>query len=170
MSKKPLSPIASFKIRLIIFYLLSVVLCIFWLAAEVDITRRVKLDRITSENALAVAERGLSDGDTSGITSAGERLLDFYSVAKRNSEPGSVLAALRRGYPKLTQAQLADIGGLAAMMLQSPESFSGHSGELSRAVAIIHENVAQKDRRISDEAAEIFAKVRSDLSSGEDYQ
>lgn len=170
--RKPLSPETKYKLKLFGVYVAAVVLCIFWLTAEVDITRRVKQDRIASEELLSIAERGIDDyaenSDPEGMTKAGERLLEFYSVAKRNSESRSVLIAFRRGYPKFTAQELSDLGGVAAAMLQDPERFRSCSDELVGAIKAMKDDVSSRSRRLSREAADVFGKIREEMSQNDE--
>ncbi len=166
--RKPLSAAAKYKIKLFTVYISALVFCIFWLTAEVDITRRVKQDRLTSTSCLSVAERGISDYadglDPLGMETAGERLLEFYSISKRNSESKTVLIAFRRGYPKLTPRQLSDIGAAASSMMQHPELMAKYADDLVRAIRMMSDDVDSKSKRISPEAAEVFEKIREERS------
>lgn len=168
MKRRKISPETRNKIRLFAVYIAAIVFCIFWLAAEVDITRRVKQDRLTSCELLAAGERHVSDFasglDPDGAEKAGERLLEFYSLAKRNSEAKSVLILLRRGYPRLSANELGDIGGVAAAMLQSPEPCEKYADDLIKAFRLISEDIQAKAKRVSPEAAEVFKKIRDEMS------
>lgn len=170
--RKPLSPETKYKIRLFATYIAAIIFCIFWLTAEVDITRRVKQDRITSTSLLAAAERGISeclDGDAAGMREAGEKLLDFYSIAKRNSEARSVLITFRRGYPEFTAKQLADLGAVAGAMLQGRDGMAEYGEELIKAIGIISDDVDKKSKKVSQEAADILKKITDEWAKAAEY-
>lgn len=167
--RKPLSTATKYKIKLFTVYICAIIFCIFWLAAEIEITRRVKRDRIFSEECLGAAKQALDDytslGDEKYLENCASRLLDLYSVAKLNSERGSVLSAMRRGYPKFTQEQICDLGTVAAIMLYSPEDFRRYVDEIVFAVELLSGDISEKSRKIDPRAAEIFEKIKNEIST-----
>ena len=161
--RKPLSPETKYKIKLFTVYLSAIIFCIFWLSAEVEITRRVKLDRIMSEELLSAVGSYLSDygesRDVECLERAGEKLLQFYSLAKRNSEARSVLITFRRGYPKFTQKEISDIGGIGSALLSGGEGLDEYIPQIIKAAEMIKNSVSSKSKAISSEASGILRDI-----------
>lgn len=163
--RKPLSPAVKYKLNLFAVYIFAIVFCIFWLTAEIDITRRVKQDRMTSEELLAAAESEISGGSAEQMSRAAERLSEFYSLTKRNSEAKSVLTAFRRGFPKFSADELKLLRAVSEEMHKSPEAFAPRSGELVKAIKLIREDVGARSQKISPEALKILGDIADEAAN-----
>ena len=171
--KKPLSPATKFKIKLFTVYIASIIFCIFWLVAEVNITKRVKQDRISSEENISLAisaiEKYLEAGDTKQLEIAGHELLRLYSTAAVNSEGGSVLTSIRSGYPGLKAKELSYLGSIGGVMLANPEATKPYAVELKTALTLIKSDISSKRRALSEKTSESLRKLSEEILGSESY-